>query len=85
MIKRLNLQPENFFLTRQMTIEKFKQIEQWMKDYTLFGTPIYFEFLAGKRDLTCSAGDSDAKYPRLERPMLFDDGRPLFQLPGASG
>jgi hypothetical protein len=26
-----------------------------MKDYTLFGTPVYFEFLAGKRDLTCSA------------------------------
>ena len=24
MIKRLNLQPENFFLTRKMTIEKFK-------------------------------------------------------------
>ena len=55
MIKRLNLRPENFFLTRQMTIEKFKKIEQWMKNYTLFGTPIYFEFLAGKRDLTCSA------------------------------
>ncbi len=55
MIKRLNLQPEDFFLTRQMTIEKFKKIEQWMKDYTLLGTPIYFEFLAGKRDLTCSA------------------------------
>ena len=55
MIKRLNLQPENFFLTRQMTIEKFKKIEEWMKNYTLFGTPIYFEFLAGKRDLTCSA------------------------------
>jgi MoaA/NifB/PqqE/SkfB family radical SAM enzyme len=55
MIKRLNLQPENFFLTRQMTIEKFKKIEEWMNKYTLFGTPIYFEFLAGKRDLTCSA------------------------------
>jgi MoaA/NifB/PqqE/SkfB family radical SAM enzyme len=55
MIKRLNLRPENFFLTRQMTIEKFKKIEQWMKNYTLFGTPIYFEFLAGKRDLSCSA------------------------------
>src|SRR5678809_275141 len=27
MIKRLNLQPEDFFLTRKMTIEKFKQIE----------------------------------------------------------
>src|SRR6184192_1227509 len=55
MIKRLNLQPENFFLTRKMTIEKFQKIEEWMGKYTLFGTPIYFEFLAGKRDLTCSA------------------------------
>ncbi|MBA3830883.1 MAG: adenosyl-hopene transferase HpnH [Chthoniobacterales bacterium] len=55
MIKRLNLQPENFFLTRKMTIEKFQKIEEWMKKYTLFGTPIYFEFLGGKRDLTCSA------------------------------
>ncbi len=55
MIKRLNLQPENFFLTREMTKEKFSKIEKWMNDYTFFGTPIYFEFLAGKRDLTCSA------------------------------
>src|ERR1043165_5700305 len=38
-----------------MTIEKFEKIEQWMSKYTLFGTPIYFEFLAGKRDLSCSA------------------------------
>jgi MoaA/NifB/PqqE/SkfB family radical SAM enzyme len=55
MIKRLNLQPENFFLTRKMTVEKFNKIEEWMQRYTLFGTPIYFEFLAGHRDLTCSA------------------------------
>ena len=55
MIKRLNLQPENFFLTRKMTVEKFSKIEKWMNDYTFFGTPIYFEFLAGHRDLTCSA------------------------------
>jgi len=55
MIKRLNLRPENFFLTRKMTIEKFQKIEEWMQRYTLFGTPVYFEFLAGKRDLTCSA------------------------------
>src|SRR5207247_2723691 len=55
MIRRLNLRPENFFLTRSMTIQKFQKIEEWMSKYTLFGTPIYFEFLAGKRDLTCSA------------------------------
>ena len=55
MITRLNLQPENFFLTRAMTVKKFQKIEEWMQRYTLFGTPVYFEFLAGKRDLTCSA------------------------------
>jgi MoaA/NifB/PqqE/SkfB family radical SAM enzyme len=55
MIKRLNLRPENFFLTRRMTVEKFQKIEDWMNRYAFFGTPIYFEFLAGKRDLTCSA------------------------------
>src|ERR1700704_6668544 len=55
MTKRLNLRPENFFLTRSMTIQKFRKVEEWMKRYTFFGTPVYFEFLAGKRDLTCSA------------------------------
>ena len=55
MIKRLNLRPENFFLTRAMTVEKFQKVEEWMNRYTFFGTPVYFEFLGGKRDLTCSA------------------------------
>jgi hopanoid biosynthesis associated radical SAM protein HpnH len=55
MISRLNLQPENFFLTRKSTVEKFAKMDQWMNRYTFFGTPVYFEFLAGKRDLTCSA------------------------------
>ena len=55
MIKRLKLRPEDFFLTRSMTIEKFRKIDKWVNRYTFFGTPIYFEFLAGKRDLTCSA------------------------------
>ena len=55
MTKRLNLRPEDFFLTRAMTVQKFRKIENWMNQYTFFGTPVYFEFLAGKRDLTCSA------------------------------
>src|SRR5262249_3008115 len=29
MIKRLNLRPEDFFLTRAMTVEKFRKIEDW--------------------------------------------------------
>jgi hypothetical protein len=36
-------------------VKKFAKMEEWMQRYTFFGTPVYFEFLAGKRDLTCSA------------------------------
>jgi MoaA/NifB/PqqE/SkfB family radical SAM enzyme len=55
MVTRLNLQPEDFFLTRKMTFKKFSRIEEWSRRFAFFGTPIYFEFLAGHRDLTCSA------------------------------
>ncbi len=55
MVQRLGIAPENFFLTRKMTHEKFARAEEWGKNFTLLGTPIYLEFLAGKRDLTCSA------------------------------
>ena len=55
MIKRLGKQPEDFFLTRKMTREKFAKIEEWGDRFTIFGTTVYQEFLAGKRDLTCTA------------------------------
>jgi hopanoid biosynthesis associated radical SAM protein HpnH len=55
MVKRLNKQPEDFFLTRRATREKFAKIEDWGKRFTIFGTPVYQEFLAGKRELTCTA------------------------------
>jgi Domain of unknown function (DUF3463) len=55
MVKRLNKQPEDFFLTRKMTRQKFARIEQWGEKFTIFGTPVYQEFLAGKRELTCTA------------------------------
>ena len=55
MAKRLGLDPANFFLTRRATIEKFSKATIWGKKYPLFGTPVYLEFVAGLRDLTCSA------------------------------
>ena len=55
MAKRLGKDPEQFFLTRAMTIEKFQKILDWGQRFTIFGTPVYQEFLAGKRDLTCAA------------------------------
>lgn len=55
MVKRLGKRPEDFFLTRKMTVEKFARILDWGKAFTIFGTPVYQEFLAGRRDLTCTA------------------------------
>ncbi len=55
MVKRLHKQPEDFFLTRKMTREKFAKMEEWGQRFTIFGTTVYQEFLAGKRELTCTA------------------------------
>ncbi|MGH8023707.1 MAG: adenosyl-hopene transferase HpnH, partial [Limisphaerales bacterium] len=55
MVKRLGKDPRDFFLTREMTRKKFARILDWGKAFTIFGTPVYQEFLAGKRDLTCTA------------------------------
>src|SRR6266513_1659486 len=55
MVTRLGKQPEDFFLTRKMTREKFAKIQKWGERFTIFGTPVYKEFLAGKRELTCTA------------------------------
>ncbi|HYG34676.1 MAG TPA: DUF3463 domain-containing protein, partial [Clostridia bacterium] len=55
MAKRLGKKPEDFFLTRAMTREKFAKIQEWGERFTIFGTPVYQEFLAGKRELTCTA------------------------------
>ena len=55
MIQRLNLQPEDFFLTREGTRDKFKDLMEWTDRFPVLGTPIYHEFLVGKRELECSA------------------------------
>jgi MoaA/NifB/PqqE/SkfB family radical SAM enzyme len=55
MVSRLGKQPEDFFLTRKMTREKFAKIQEWGERFTIFGTVVYQEFLAGKRELTCTA------------------------------
>jgi MoaA/NifB/PqqE/SkfB family radical SAM enzyme len=55
MVKRLGKDPKEFFLTREMTRQKFAKILDWGSAFTIFGTPVYQEFLAGKRELTCTA------------------------------
>jgi MoaA/NifB/PqqE/SkfB family radical SAM enzyme len=55
MVQRLGKKPEDFFLTRAMTREKFAKMLEWGDRFTFIGTRVYQEFLAGKRDLTCTA------------------------------
>jgi MoaA/NifB/PqqE/SkfB family radical SAM enzyme len=55
MVKRLGKDPEDFFLTRAMIRKKFAKMEEWGKRFTLLHTTVYQEFLAGKRELTCTA------------------------------
>jgi hypothetical protein len=55
MVVRLGKKPEDFFLTRAMTRQKFAKVQEWGKRFNIFGTAVYQEFLAGKRDLTCTA------------------------------
>ena len=85
MIKRLNLQPENFFLTRKMTIEKFEKIEQWMKQLHALRDADLFR-ISGRqtRPDLLGLGHSDAQHPRLERPLLSHDRRALLELRGAA-
>src|SRR5207237_8466559 len=46
---------DEIFLTRDDIRAKFKEAEKLLKKYRLASSPIYLEFLSGKRELTCTA------------------------------
>jgi hopanoid biosynthesis associated radical SAM protein HpnH len=43
------------FMTRDDIRAKFGEAEQLLKKYRMMSSPIYLEFLSGKRELTCTA------------------------------
>jgi hopanoid biosynthesis associated radical SAM protein HpnH len=43
------------FLTRDDIRAKFQEAERLLKKYRLASSPVYLEFLSGKRELTCTA------------------------------
>jgi hopanoid biosynthesis associated radical SAM protein HpnH len=45
----------DIFLTRDDIRAKFKEAEKLLKKYRMASSPIYLEFLSGKRELTCTA------------------------------
>jgi hypothetical protein len=59
--------------------QKFaKDIEEWGRMFTIFGTPVYQEFLAGKRELTCTAWAIPTYNVKgWKGALLPDDRRPL--------
>jgi hypothetical protein len=49
------------FLTRDEIRAKFQQIEPFLKKYKMNSSPIYLEFLTGKRELSCAAWASPTR------------------------
>ena len=45
----------DIFLTRDDIRAKFKEAEKLLKKYRLMSSPVYLEFLSGKRELSCTA------------------------------
>jgi hopanoid biosynthesis associated radical SAM protein HpnH len=43
------------FLTRDDIRAKFKEAEKLLRKYRMMSSPVYLEFLSGKRELTCTA------------------------------
>jgi hypothetical protein len=82
MIKRLGKQPEDFFLTRKMTRQKFAKIQEWARS-----SPFRHAGISGisgrqtRADLH-RVGDPDLQHQGLESAVLPDDGWPLRRLPG---
>jgi hopanoid biosynthesis associated radical SAM protein HpnH len=49
------------FLTRQQIMEKFNAADDLFRKYKMNTSPVYKEFLQGKRDLTCAAWASPTR------------------------
>lgn len=45
----------SFFLTREETKQKFREIREKLQKYRLTATPIFMDFLCGDRELPCAA------------------------------
>ena len=55
------VQDKEMFLTREMIREKFRSVEAMFKKYRFTTSPIYLEFLMGKREMQCTAWASPTR------------------------
>ncbi len=52
------------FLTRNEIVKKFQEIRKWERRFPLISNPLYMEFLAGKRSLTCTPWGNPTRNPQ---------------------
>jgi hopanoid biosynthesis associated radical SAM protein HpnH len=64
------------FLSREEIYAAFRQIYRWRGLYPFYNTPIYLEFLAGKRQLECTPWSNPTRNPKgWKKPCyLITDG-----------
>jgi hopanoid biosynthesis associated radical SAM protein HpnH len=64
------------FLSRNEIIDTFQPIYELRKRFRFYNTPIYLEFLAGKRELRCTPWSNPTRNPKgWKRPCyLITDG-----------
>ena len=64
------------FLSREEAVAAFRPIYELRKGFPFYNTPIYLDFLAGKRDLVCAPWSAPTRNPRgWKRPCyLITDG-----------
>jgi hopanoid biosynthesis associated radical SAM protein HpnH len=70
------------FLTRENIRAKFKEAEKLLKKYRMASSPIYLEFLSGKRELTCTAwGNPTRNIKGWKGPcyLITDEHHATFQ------
>lgn len=54
---------EGIFLTREETIRKFREIEAIVKKFKIISTPLYIDFLMGRRQMLCTPWGNPTRNP----------------------
>jgi hopanoid biosynthesis associated radical SAM protein HpnH len=64
------------FLSRQEAVDAFQPVYELRKRFPFYNTPIYLDFLAGKRELACTPWSTPTRNPQgWKRPCyLITDG-----------
>ena len=55
---------EGLFLTRDEIVRKFREIEPILKKYNILSTPMYMDFLMGKREMQCTPWGNPTRNPK---------------------